>query len=423
MEAISVITWDLKHLYLWLIPEIGVWHSAQEPVKVIPTENPIHPDQLGRTEFKHDFVRALEELITDISIESQIWLMLPRNWVQMFNIKNLNMNGELQQSHIYWEIQQRLHGSLNEFRILMPKDHSPSVLNVCTINDHVFDLISEITQSVGLNPHGITVEPTDGEEYILDDEHNLLLAEPFHEQPQIKADLPVKNIVIGGVVLSFAVIIVGGYMMTSRSGSAPGLKDLLGLKKPAAETSFELKMDESAELQTDDAIADDISDKIIESAIQTPQKDNSTIPGQPVSPLKKMVKLLPQGVRVELAVMSELDFKVELSGVTDQAGLIDRLKSEENLSSIKSVGKYTTPAGKVIVLRMQDHGWKPATGPKNIGRWHQHATILAMKANGRIATGNFDAALSLADWTWNTPQGFSKVYLAPEKDHWVVTVQ
>ena len=124
-----------------------------------------------------------------------------------------------------------------------------------------------------------------------------------------------------------------------------------------------------------------------------------------------------------LATASPMDLKMEVVGLANADGWLKELRSLPGIAGMQIAGKYTGDAGQVTLFRLEKPGWKISPGTRDTEGWSRLAAGAGLTVRGRIATGSYTSALAAIDALWKTPCGFGKLFLAPEKGSWTVTVQ
>ncbi len=412
MGEVLVINWSREQIELRQVPSEGVWPVDISPLKTSRLERATRVYRLKDSDSGERLSEALANLFTTVEITLPVWLLVPHDWVLTFHIDNPELQPpELRRAHLLWEVQQRLHGDITNFRVLFSADDTSPHTDVQVVRGEVLDAFTWAVTTAGLEIAGLVQEPAEGSHYSFELPFDLREAVPVDlvELPPMKAPTTFPPVVMIG--LGVVVIAVAGYLLLIPSGKERPSKEAKPEPTPAVVAEMGKPVDESPVTKVPAEPAPPVQQKV------------SPVVSEGVSPLSLMAQTLPAGARVELAVLSPVDFRAEISGIKDPGGWIADLRRSDMLKSIRRAGGYSSDRGDVVVVRLERLGWNPGAGARDLDSWTSRAGAVGLKARGRSAKGKFEAVLDLIDAMWTDSDGFTKILVAPDDGRWLVTVQ
>jgi len=404
MSEVIIVTWAADQVELRQISSEGVWQPNVPPIRTIELNRPTRLDRLSQIDSGGGFHQALIHLFSDVEISLPVWLLMPNLWVQSFHVENPNLQtDEMQRSHFLWEAQQRISSDISSFKVHLPSDLTQPKPAIHMVRDEILELYNREIRKAGIEIAGIWVEPEWGTEYNFEMPSDFRDAVPADLIDIIPAKHPTTVPQFVPIIVGVAVLALAGYIWQIPSGEKPPRKTRKVQEKPEMTVTM-VSPDSMAAVETD----------VAESELKP-------IPG--ASPVSQLVKALPSGTDIVFAVISPVDCKVEISGLQNVTAWLNNLKRSATFKSAQVAGTYTISGKSVSVIRLSQTGWQAGVKTKTIGNWEKLASSKGMKPSGRSAVGDYSAALALVDAVWSEPGGFEKVYLAPDKGRWVVTVQ
>jgi len=386
------------------MPSEGVWQPHMPPIRTMELNRPTRLDRFKQVDSGAGLHQALIHLFEDVELTLPVWLLIPKEWVQIFHMENPNLHPEeMQRAHILWEAQQRLAGDINKYSVMIPKDLTTAKFTIYLIREDVIELFNKEANKANFEIAGIFCEPEWGSEYSFETPidfreaipANLIDTTPTRRKAHVPNFIP--------IIVGIAVLALTGYIWHLPTGEKP---------KTKPKTTV-VKQDSSVSTETG---------KFVQQEETPTLKPTSTISGAG-SPLSQLLSSLPDGAGLQFAVVSPMDLKVEIAGLSDPSSWMKELKKSANFKSATIAGNYRIKGANITVIRLTDQGWQTRSGGKQVEKWIKTASSQGMNVKGTSARGNFASALKLAETLWAEPGGFEKLYLAPDKGQWIVTVQ
>ncbi len=401
MNEVIAVTWSADQVEIRQLPSEGVWQPHVPPIRTIELNRPTRIDRLTQLDSGGGFHQALLHLFADIEISLPVWLLLPNEWVQSFRVDNPNLQtDEMQRAHLLWEAQQRLSEDISRFMVYLPDDLTQPKSVIHMIRSDILNLYINESKKAGVEVAGIWVEPEWGKDYnfeIPSDFRDAIPADLIDIAPA-RPPVTVPNwvsIAVGVVALALA-----GYIWMIPTGERPRHKAASVQKQHEATATKESK-----------------------EAGAVGQSETARQHGSPSSPLNQLIESLPAGAKIEFAVISPVDCKAEISGLGNVQDWLKKLKRQTVFKSARIIKSYNVKGRSVSAFRLTRPGWNSKAIDRNVDNWKSMASAQGMKARGRSAAGGYKSALKLVNAVWLKPSGFEKIYLAPNKGQWVVTVQ
>ncbi len=404
MSEVIIVTWTADQVELRQVSSEGVWQPHEPPIRTIELNRPTRLDRLSQLDSGGGFHQALIHLFSDIEISLPVWLLMPNLWVQSFHVENPDLQTEeMQRSHFLWEAQQRISSDISSFKVLLPSDLTQPKPAIHMVRDEILELYIREVKKAGIEIAGIWVEPEWGTEYNFEMPSDFRDAVPADLIDIIPAKQPITVPQFIPIIVGIAALALAGYIWQIPVGEKPSRKSR--------------EVQEQREIVGTTVSPDSIT------VVETDIAESKFKPISGASPVSQLVKTLPSGTNIVFAVISPVDCKLEISGFQNVNTWLNNLKRSTPFKSARVAGKYTISGKSVSVIRLSQTGWQAGMKTKTIDHWNKLASSKGMKPSGRSAVGNYSAALALVDAVWSEPGGFEKVYLAPDKGRWVVTVQ
>lgn len=433
MTNILAVTWGEEELALRRLPSEGVWGDFPA-LKCVPLQRPTRGGRFEHPDAGGQLGAALTELFADVDINIPCWLLLPNQWTLRFISDPPDLKSpELILNHLRWESQQRIAGDPEDYRIAAALLMGGQRYFVCLTRSEVIQRCIGAAETAEIELAGVGLEPQPGENYTFEHPLDLRDALPLETEDASRADARKKvSPPLVGLFLLVVVVGVGGYLLySSGAGSRPPVSKPkptaanLPAVVPTTPKETVSPLPESVAKPVDDTVASVAKPGVRAPLVPTVAASTPAL-GAPTadagSPLRGLFKLLPEEARTQLVVLSPTDLKVEVSGLASPDQWIGTLKKLPHWGGAGIVGKYETPSGGIVAIRLEAPGWSSSGGVAS-DAWQTPAKAAGLTVKGRTATGNLDAALNLFDQLWKAPAGLSKVYLAPQGSSWAVTVQ
>ncbi|MFH0765261.1 MAG: hypothetical protein V2A61_02460 [Calditrichota bacterium] len=443
MHEVFLITWQKTRLELRKLPSVGVWSEDSGLIGAVELSRPTRLARFEHTESGGRLMEALTELLGDVDIVLPIWFLAPPEWIFKIRLPAFDIKDPLLlKNQIHWEIQERFYGESSHFRIIPWNQHSSADIVVIAVRDYIVNYVSTGANEIGLELAGIGLEPLAGESYDFEHPFDLREAAPLEEALEVP-DRSKKAIspLVGVAAIAAVIAGVGGiYLFFGSSG------EKIASPPPAA---TQRKIPSSLKSKPAQAVPDTLNTSSpLKNAQPSPEPDQTvkTPPEMAVtpipveaqtkpsvlstaslkaakSPLGALIIALPPQAQLELATISPVEITLEVSNLTGVESWLSKFKSTPGLQSGKMVGKYQRGKTEFIVVRFDHPGLDDGSRPRDVEGWQRKAQACGLKVQNRRAWGGFNQALQLADELWTDMNGFSKFYLAPEKDLWLVVIQ
>ncbi|MDP8228982.1 MAG: hypothetical protein P9M15_05975 [Candidatus Electryoneaceae bacterium] len=404
MDKLLVVTWEVDRLVLRELAPHGIWKDDMPISATVDLERPTRFSKLNNSTSKKSLQDGLVELFKDVVVSQtkqpmySVWLMLPKRWVQHFNIDNPFFHSdELQESHLLWETDQRLHEDIADYRLLLPRSYSDKVLNVSAVNENILQIIIDAMRHADVRLTGVCVEASNDEHYKIDRAENFIRATSVESPPVVESIFYGKKI---WLMASAIVVVIVGVI-------------LIWMCKESLTLMF--------------AQADSTTSTMTTSTLDS-SEDQSEVDST-ISLLRKFVQTFSHSTRLKLATLSPADFKAEISGLNDPETWLTELQQKSIFRSLQLEGGYPRNGVNTVLVRMKNTGWMTYSDSDGLARWEQRASSAGLTAEGYIAHGSFDSVLSFVDSMWVKPDGVMKIFVAPEKtgdaesDQWIIRVQ
>lgn len=432
MNEAFLLSWSETSLALNQLPTEGVWNPSEPPILAVDLSRPTRTARFNHPESGGRFDEALSNLFREIDINLPVWILMPNSWVSHYRIKIEDLNPPfLIDQFVKWEVMQRLHGDHSEYRLLLPTEYTPGEVDVYIIKSYLLDFFTNAAEKAGVDISGIGIEPDPGEHYSFELPRDLRDAELFKPEPS----LPVRAKKGLPPALSIVVIVVaiagasGWYFLTKKSDS-PETSTLgevaVTAKKITPPTKMEIKpspVTPTATRQEQPIVEQTKATQAPQEIKPTPSQIKTQVPVSTNSLFSQLVSKLPGGSRIELAVISPVDFRVEIAGLRSPDQWLRELKKSQQFKNSDIIARHAEGKRNITVFRMENSGLTASNKPRNVKGWVQSAQAAGLQAKSRRAWGSYENAAKFVDALWNNLSGFTKIYFAPEKDYWVVTVQ
>jgi len=412
MSEVLAIFWHPDALELQRIPGYGVWPPSGRTVKSVKFPRPTRISRVSELAFSGELQNTLTQLLTDADISHPLWMMLPTEWCFSFQLDNPDLSPpDLNQTQLQWQVQLRLHGDQSQYRVWLPQKIDGSKVTAHVVYGDILDSISSVIRSLGVDLACVSAMPEIGARYSFDEPSDLREAVPVNQEPYvvIKARAGISPLIpafLGALVLAAA-----GYLWLLPEATRPKPP------KPIPEVSETNVTEPATQLSV---------------ATNQPAEPRDTIAtktaGQPsatsvLSPLTTLIQRLPAGATIQLATLSPVELKMEISGLGNPDAWVSAVQKNSGLERLRKTGSYTAESGAITVIRLENLNWNVGDGARDVDNWARLATSAGMKVTGRTALGGFQSAQTLIDALWQNPGGFSKIYLASDGGLWRVTVQ
>ncbi|NQU05603.1 MAG: hypothetical protein HQ568_05880 [Calditrichaeota bacterium] len=418
----------------------------------------------------------MSDIFNDIEIDQPVWLLLPSTWMQTFHIQNPHLSSQkMQNAHLIWEAQQRLSGEVINYRVLIPEDISTPEITINMVRDDAIDTYVKAAEAANLEIAGIGCEPEWDTEYNFEAPQDLRDALPAD---LLYAEDTVVNLIVSPVIsisLAVVVLLIAVYIWlipveyTSAPVPMAFVKETEIIKKDTLTALVsETKDVTAAEIEKTEIIkkntlttlvseTEDVTEAEIEKTetkvevieqelswfqkifgskdkVEESEKGDETVAevkatsttvvvADTLSPISMAVKILPTGAVIQLAVISPLECRLEISGIANPDAWTKEFRQATSYNKVSLIGKYTYEGKSTAVIRFPLSDFKPVKRSKDIDYWKGIAKKAGMNVKGRSASGGQSEALKLIESVWENPGGFEKVYLMSSNGHWIVTVQ
>ncbi len=432
MNEAFLVCWSEVNLNLHRLPTEGIWNQDAEPLQSIELPRPTrtarfnHPESGGRLD------EALNSLFREVDIALPVWMLLPDNWISHYRIKVEDLNPpSLTDQFIKWEVLQRLHGEHSEYRLLAPTDYAPGDVEVYVIKNRLLDFFSNALEKTGIEFSGIGIEPRNGEPYSFELPCDLRDAVQFKSESEVP--IQIKKSIPPAAGIAVIVIAIAGasgwYLLGSKPESsqpAPSAKIIKSAEKtaPVKEITPAPLQDTTIAVKKVEPVAKQAAATAVSPAVKpTPSSVKTSTPVSANSPFSQFIKSLPRGSHIELAVISPVDFRVEITGLTHPDQWLSGLKKSPQFKSAELADKYKRKKENITIFHLANTGLSASNKPMDGKGWIQRAKQAGLQAESRRAWGDYEHAVGFVDVLWSDLSGFSKIYFAPENNYWVVTVQ
>ncbi len=402
MDELLVISWEEERLVLRQIPRVGIWSMDTAVQNSVLLEYPDDISKLQDNFYRSKLRDGFSSLLSDISLpEKQVWMLLPPKWVQHFHVDNPGLASDELRSFLLWEAEQQLHGDLSDYHILLPTIFHEQYIEIRAIRSYLLKSILTVADETEFQLIGLGVEPNQDGAYAFQDEENLCNAISMEHQAEPDAESPPKNwknIIIASISI-LTMVIVGIYFI-----------------KAISDRTIDTKLASIATSTLVPTVTNQDSSQLTEN-LQTKANPNPQISDNASSPVIQLITALPVGGRISLATLSPIEFKAELTGISNPEGWLNSVKSQGMLIN------FRLESSKVVVVSTNNSGWKSNSETLSFKNWKQQAINKGLTVNERSASGGQKEILSFVNELWQAPQGIDKIYFASVGEKWVVTVQ
>lgn len=155
-----------------------------------------------------------------------------------------------------------------------------------------------------------------------------------------------------------------------------------------------------------------------------PEEPVAIIPYSNQSLISRLVAVLPENSKLELAVLSRADLKFELSGAVTPEQIMTALSTDPTFPAMATVANYRIGKNQGFLLRAEasDLFTDDLLQP-DLTKWKGTATGLGLTIKDRTAYGTLEQTINLLDELWGDPSGVQKLFFRPDSGGWAVTVQ
>ncbi|MDP8238136.1 MAG: hypothetical protein P9X24_03515 [Candidatus Hatepunaea meridiana] len=398
MSNIFVVNWTPDEVELRQVPSVGIYQPHIPTIRKTKLNRPTRSERFSHADSGGGFNEALRVLFSDIEVTQPVWFLIPRDWVQDFEVDNPNLDSdEMMRAHLIWEVQQRLSGDISDYKVYIPTDLKNAKLTLSITRGEVIEIYISAFQEIGIEIAGIRCEPDFGADYDFDKPEDFRDAVPADiidsiDSIGLKNQRKVSPIVIIslGAIILFAVI----YIWVLPSDQSPLLE---------SNSIEEIAIEETASSG---------------SLIETTTLDEN------LSPVGQLTKFLPSTAALQFAVLSAVDCKFEINGLDDPNEWLNKFTEATTYKTVKLDENYQYGSQNVTTISLEQTEWKKIDGKtKSVEYWSKLSSAKGMEPHGRISRGNLSSALELIEAVWSEPGGFEKVYLTQDKEQWAVTIQ
>ena len=417
MSEALIVTWQKDSLNLYRLPSEGTWTEGVNPIRSVDIHRPSRTTRFDHPESGGRLVEALGELFLNLEINLPVWFLIPDNWALSCKLPIIDLPSEEHlHTHFFWEIRQRIHGDASDYLVLIPPEPVNAEYELFVVKKELVDTIAKDAIKAGLELAGLGIEPRLKEQYTFELPRDLRDAIPL--ETEIPEPVTMKKTVspaVGIIVVIAVLAIPVVYYLSTSSSKSPKQKTEITKqeKSPSSEARVE-KTKSEPKTETTPAKPGTTPSKTTQPTVTAQQV---------VSLFGQFVKSLPGGANIQLAVLSPVDFRIEVTGVNNPDAWINKLKTQPKFKGARIVGNYYLKKRPVVVVQVENAGLTPGSGIKDVKRWEKRAVEFGLKSKHRRAWGGYDQAVKFVDALWGDLSGFGKIYFAPEKNYWVVTVQ
>ena len=436
MAESLIIIWEKDKISLKLIESAGVWSDDLPAIKNVEISRPSRLSRITQYIHQRETAASISELLENTDINQPLWLLIPEKWTSRIEIDSPEFSSEeLRQDHIEWEATQRLSGDIEKYNIKIVEQDSSETVDIRVIRTDLLAALEEIPRSIDLTIAGISTIPADGESYLFETLHDLRESRRF-EADDTSLVVPHRSSInpIAAVVIVAVIAIAGWFwsrgsnddseakikMATSAMDKEKSVAAISGTPSPMVQPKAEL-MDKQEAALTEMSHGKSKSKAESSAKLATPK-------AQPVtktvgSPLGTLQRSLPKGATIELAVISPMDMRIEVSGQINADSWIKSFKKSSGLKQVSSPRYYTESGKRLTIIQVKNPGLVASKGSRSIRNWRSKATSAGLSVKGRNATGSSKNAFAFAESLWKDMHGFSKIYLAHDRNDWVITIQ
>lgn len=434
MSETLVITWDHNNLGLRKVASEGAWESSAACIGETEITRPTRTSRLFSSITRHNLERKLSELFEEVDISYPVWFLLPQSWSLKFQIRSPEIKStELIRAHILWEARQRVQGDLSAQKVLIPTEITGDDIEIRSVRDELIEMVSEVCRNAGIDLAGVGIEPGDMEKYSFETPQDLRDADPLESEDGItyKTASPGVSPALAVGIIAATVIAAGSYYYFTMPEKAPVPEAVKteqgsGIEQTTPKTE-PVKVKDKASPAAVAVKQPEVKKEIPGVSAQKlePQSKQPAVKSAVVSttPVGLLNKSLPAGAEIKMAVISPMDFIVEVTGLKNPQGWIKQVQSQPGLNTAGLAGSYQSGDVKVQVIRLAEPGMKIKSEVKDINSWRKRAAANGLKVQGRSARGRREDAMAFVESLWNDLNGFSKIYFANDNGEWVVTVQ
>jgi len=431
-----IIVWEKNKISLKLIESSGIWLENLPELKNIEIPRPSRLSRIIQQDKQQYTSAAILDLLENTDINQPLWFLIPENWTTRIEVDSPEFpSEELRHDHLEWEASQRLSGDIENYNIhIIEQDYSETV-EIRIIRSDLLEAINAIMRSIDLPISGISTEPAVGESYSFETPYDLRESRPF-ESDDAEVIAPHRSTINPiAAVLIVAVIAAVGWFWSKGSNDESEVKTNLATSAMHEEKSLTASIDTTSPMLSShpdssankESAVKKASSEMVKGEV-APLAKVTTAKAKPVSksassPLVALQRSLPKGATIELAVISPMDMRIEVSGQINTNSWINTLKKSSALNQIKSVGNYTESGRKLTVVELKKPELIAGRGSRNILDWRTKAISAGMSVKGRNATGSSSEAFAFIESLWKDMHGFSKIYLAHAGNNWVITIQ
>lgn len=436
MSESFVIIWEKSHISLKLIDSSGVWSDSSPSLKTIEVSRPLRLSRIAHPRIQREIAASLSDLLENLDLNQPLWLLIPENWTTKIVVDSLDIpSSDIRHDQLVWEAVQRLSGDKSDYNYKIYEHDEFDTVDIRVIKSGLLESIDKLSSSIELDLAGISVIPPDGDSYALEIPYDLREYIPFESEDELPLAPHRSTISPVSAGLIVVVVAVVGWFWSRDSGKDIQEQEKLATTVINAEmTKPILPMADSLKLVTQTVLNDPIDllrknkteirpknrvDTITKRGVQKTQPEISLSQ----SPLGIMQQSLPTGTVIELAVISPYDMRIEISGQINAKGWVKEIRKSAKLKQFKTIDKYKEVNKSISVFQLKKSGLAVDDGSRNIMGWRSKAIAAGLSVRGRSANGNSKDAFAFAESFWEDMNGFSKIYLAHDRNNWVVTVQ
>jgi len=421
MSESLIITWNSNALCLYLLPNKGIWVSNISPHKQVKLHRPTRIKRIVPST-KQELANALKELFNDIDLNFPVWFLLPHEWVPCFRAQSPEfMTPKQNRNHLLWETHQRLRGNISTYRVLLPAEVEKGSIQIQTFRGELADFVSGATDAIDLKLGGIGVEPIEDESYSFDSSQDLREAVSIELEEISLSATERKPLLfkIGIGLASFIFVLIVIISIISSLG-----KDKIQNDKNKSDYAVAIKKTQPEKTPQ----STELPSSIKEEKIYTPATSST-------SPFGMLIRSLPHGAAIKMAVVSPVDMRVEVTGLNNADQWLNGLRSSNALARARIAGRYNENEKEITVLQLTETNLKVKTTTKNAQSWRKRATAAGLsvkdqpesddldKVREQYAYGHYNSAVGFIESLWKDMNGYSKIYFAKDKDKWIVMVQ
>lgn len=430
MREFLFVTWTAETLRLSRLPIEGIWESQPDFLSSFENPRPTRTDRMLIAASRTNLEEAIKELVRDKKIDVDIWFLFPSSWALKFRIQCPDFNSPDQiRDHLLWEASHYLTDDIADFHVTW-NQIDQNKYQVTAIRKSLFITVVNAVKDSGLeNVHfGIEPEPKLHYEFKLESD----LTRPVEKDEEL-AEISISHhkrrpsgifLIISILAIVLISVFTAQYLFSGKK-TTDIVNDSINPEDPDSQAVY-LSKQNDAEVNPEATSESELESLTSNIKTANSERDDLTKTGlikDSAGLLEVLNELLVSGAKLDLLVITELEMRIEITGLKNPDKAIAVLDKNNRLKNSQIAGSFNRDGKSVTILQSKPIGFNSKISDRNLAAWVKSAESNGLKTTGRSAIGDYEQVLNLIESQWENLFGFSKLYMAPSNGDWLVTVQ